>query len=417
MSRSILVLTLVVASSVHAQNAPTYMQLGQVVHGFGGGAVALLDLSLQTTTPLQIVPGNLGCNAFTWDPLSPDDLVAWASDGHVYRATVTAGGVSVVQFTQQPLPGTSGVLQMSWDANGDLITVGSALNSQIVRVDRTTGVATPVLSWPFPTAPRCGRVDPSTGDYYIGTDNAIYQVSGVQSGTPSVNMIYSAPGIVADMTLDPLQPQYILFIQSGHIRRVDKNTGVSETLHSPPPFFDGIRTDHQGGFIAIDQRDVYQIDNPAVIPTGGITPMLLGSNASVGCCTNTDNVVIGETLNPFRLQVTTQPGGGAQIDVLNVPVGVSQSWMFVSKTTYLPAGGGPFLGILPDAWTFAVMSAFAVPQPGNFVHSLGPPPSSVTLPAGTFAPFIGETWDAVTAAIGPGGAYWGRTNVERITWQ
>ena len=48
------------------------MQLGNVVHGYGGPDVALLDTGLQTQTALTLAPAGFSCNKFVWDPVQPD---------------------------------------------------------------------------------------------------------------------------------------------------------------------------------------------------------------------------------------------------------------------------------------------------------------------------------------------------------
>lgn len=414
--RLLILLVSVSASVACGQSAPTFMQFGNVVHGYGSGQVALMNIGLQTATPLQVVPTGMSCNAFIWDPANADDLIAWASNGHIYRATVTGAGVSLAQITVSPIQGTAGIQQMSWDAGGDLITVGSGLSSDILRVDPVSGLVTTVLSWPFNSSLRCGRVDPATGDYYVGNNQGLWRVSGVLSGTPSVVNVVSG-AVVDDVAFDPGRPQDVLYLTSGDVKRVNKITLTIETVVTSPPNYDHIRADEQGTFVAVDGRNVYRFSNPQAIPTGGVAAMLIGSNTSIGCCSNTDVTVVGDGITPFRLEVGAVPGGGAQISIDGIPVGISESWMFVSRTTVLPAGAGPFLGILPDAWTFQVMAATAVPQPGGLLHSAGAPTSSAVFPAGSLTPFVGETWDAVLAALGPNGEFWGRTNVARVTWQ
>lgn len=416
--RALFLLTL--SASLMAQGFPTFMSLGNVIHGFGSNTVALLDTGLQASTPLQIAPAGLAARLFTWDRNSPDDLLVWASDGIIYRSTVTSGGVNVVPFSQSSLPGVSGLLQLSWDQQGDLIATGDTLGHKLFRIDRITGAVTPLLAFPFPSSVRCGLQHPGTGDFYIGTSQAIWRVSGVLPASPSVTQVHLAGTNIKSMTFDPSDPRFLLFLEGTSIpalRRLDTTTLQVQTLFTGLPGLDLLRADEQGSFVGVDNRNVYRLANPTVIPMGGITPVLLGTNPNIGCCTLRDTVVIGETFDPFRLDIDSQPNGSATIQILNPPPGTTETWTFVSGTTIFPVNAGPWLGIFPDGLTLDLMASFPTPQPGLFLHSAGAPPALTAFPPGSLTFLAGQTWDWVTAAFGPFGAWYGKTNVERVTWQ
>ena len=99
--------------------------------------------------------------------------------------------------------------------------------------------------------------------------------------------------------------------------------------------------------------------------------MPLGTNTNVGCCLYIDAVVIGETFTPFHLEMTPIAGGAALIEIDDPPTGVTQTWMFISTTTIYPRGAGPFLGIVPDGFTVALMALTATPQ-GGLGRAAGP---------------------------------------------
>jgi len=404
--------SLLLCAGLCAQSA-TFLQPGHVVHAFGGGAVALMDTGLQTLTPLQVVPAGLNVNKLTWDPLSSDDLIVAASDNMIYRSSVSAGGVTITPFSPQAI---AGVRQLSWDQNGDLLVVGLSQGDVITRVDRLTGVATPVLSWPL-TQITCGLQNPTNGDYFVGNTQGIWRVTGVPSGTPSVTLVAPTPTSVSSMAFDALQPRFLLFTRSQDLYRLDVTTLVVEPVWTGVQGIDLIRTSHAGDFRAVRSRDVFSQQNPAIVPAGGSPPVLIGANASIGCCNLADAVVVGQTYEPFHLQITSDVGCGATFVIDNPPVGTSTTWMFFSGTTTFPVGTGPFFGLMPDGVTLLLLDAFAAPAPGSFLHSIGPPLQTTVLPPGILCFLSGQTWDVVVAAWGPTLQFAGRTNVQRLTWQ
>lgn len=402
----------VLSTGLTAQS-PTYMQFGNVVHSFGGNSAALLDTGAQTVTPLALLPAGINITALTWDPLSPDDLIVTASDAKVYRCTVTAAGVNRVLFTSATF---AGVKQLSWDQTGNLIIAALGGGNLLWRVDRNTGAATPILSWPLSNL-NCGVQDKTNGDYYLGNSSGIWRITGVPTGTPSVTLVVSTASAVTSLAFDSLQPQWLLFTRSQDLYRMNTSTFAVQAVWTGIQPIDMIRTAHDGGFRAIRSRDVFEQGNPAIIPAGGAPPTLVGSNTNVGCCSLTDACVIGETYTPFRLTIDSQVGCGATFEIANTPVGTSTTWMFFSGTTTFPVGSGPFFGLMPDGVTLVFMNAFAEAQPGNFLHSLGPPPPVTVIPPGVLCFLSGQTWDVVVASWGPTLQFNGRTNVQRLTWQ
>jgi len=392
---------------------PTFMQFGNVVHAFGGNSAALLDTGLQTITPLALLPPAVNITALTWDPNSPDDLIVAASDANIYRCTVTSSGVNRVLFTTATF---AGVRQLSWDQAGDLIVTAIGGGNLMWRIGATTGAATPILSWPM-TNLYCGAQDKVTGDYYLGNSAGVWRVTGVPTGTPSVTLVAPTTSSVTSLAFDAMQPQWLLFTRSQNLYRMHLTSFAVEPVWTGVQPIDMIRTAHDGTFRAIRSRNVFEQGNPATIPAGGVPPTLLGANTNIGCCALTDAVVIGETHTPFRLTIDSQPGCGATFEIANAPVGTSTTWMFFSGTTTFPVGTGPFFGLMPDGVTLVFMNTFATAQPGNFLHSLGPPPPLTVIPPGVLCFLSGQTWDVVVASWGPTLQFNGRTNVQRLTWQ
>ena len=406
---------LVLVCTLRAQ--PSFMQAGNYLHGFGGDQVALLDTAVQTTTPLRLTPTGVGAAAFIWDPAAPDDVVTWGTDSRLYRSTVTSPNPSIAQLGTTLFGGTAGIVQLSWDQSGDLTVIGNQIAGQIFRVDRSSGATTTLLGAPLPGAVLCGEVDPSSGDFYLGVGNDIYRVSGTSAGAPSVTPIYTGQSQIRSLTMDRLQTQFLVFVEGGNLHRINKQTLIVEDLYVGVPSLDLVRPDVGGSFIAVDSRNIYAFANPLTIPPGGVPITLLGTNATVGCCNLQDFATVGATNQPYNLTILTQAPGAALLSVLNPPPATAQSWLFVSATTLLPAGSGPLFGLLPDALTLSLWSAFATPVPGSPIHSLGPPPPATLLPSGTMTPFAGQTWDLVSTAFSPVWVYLGRTNIARVTWQ
>lgn len=392
------------------------MQIGNVVHGNGGGPVALIDTALQSAQPIDILPPGLNCGAFTWDASVPTDLICWSnSNGLLYRTTVTSAGSTFAQLGTTVFSGGGGVVQMSWDNNGQLIVVGN-WGGHVTRVDPISGATTVLVSWPFPSSLRCGQQDPTVGDYWLGNNQGIWRVSGVPSGSPSVSLVHGTSSPVTSLIFDPIKPEFLLFVEGGDLHRLSTTTLVNEVLHTGFPTHHNLRTDELGRIIASAGADLWLIPNPLFLPVGGVTPVLLGSNPGIGCCNHYDFVVIGQTHTPFHLDVTAQPGGGGQLSVLNTPPNTQESWLFVSRFTLFPAGAGPLLGIVPDGLTLSLIASNPAPQPGNPFHAVGAI-TPLTLPPGSLSAFVGETWDGVAVAFGPAGVFLGRTNVSRVTWQ
>ncbi|HEB53747.1 MAG TPA: hypothetical protein ENI87_10895 [bacterium] len=211
-----------------------------------------MDTGLQTLRPLQVVPNGLSVVALTWDPYRPDDLLVAATDNNIWRVNVTSSGVVRTLLTQQTLPG---VRQISWDHNGDLLVVGEVFGDVMWRVDPLSGARTTILSYPLPSV-RCGAQNPQTGDYYIGTQQGLWRVAGVPSGTPSATLVAPTPSAVTSIAFDPLLPQFVLFTRSQDLYRLDMNTLVVEPIWTGTQAIDLTRTAHDGTFRAIRSRDV-----------------------------------------------------------------------------------------------------------------------------------------------------------------
>ena len=123
----------------------------------------------------------------------------------------------------------------------------------------------------------------------------------------------------------------------------------------------------------------------------------------------------------FQLDISTSGVGDGSLSLTNIPTGTFSGWTFITTTTPTPVGGGPALGITPDALTFTILTIAPVAMPGNPFHWTWPvvgifPDTAIGAPAGTFTPFMGQTWDFVSLAIDLMGNLNGASNVDRVTW-
>lgn len=123
-----------------------------------------------------------------------------------------------------------------------------------------------------------------------------------------------------------------------------------------------------------------------------------------------------------NLFVASTSGGGAgdlslSLTMIN-PTAV-EGFTFISGTPSPVFGGGPLLGIIPDALTWPILSVPA--SPGNPLHfTLGTPgvypDVPFVLPVGTLSFLAGQTYDMTTMMLAPGFVWAGRSAVQRLVW-
>ncbi|HYC76339.1 MAG TPA: hypothetical protein VEI02_01815 [Planctomycetota bacterium] len=131
---------------------------------------------------------------------------------------------------------------------------------------------------------------------------------------------------------------------------------------------------------------------------------------------------LNQTSGLFQTVVTPIVGGGAILDAQNIPSGASEGYTLVTAATPTAVCAGPLFGITPDFLTWNIFTTFPTASVGNPLHFLTPVPppfypgAPLVVPAPTFAPYIGTTWDFVTIVFAPGFSYLGQSTVGRITW-
>ena len=368
--------------------------------------------------------GNFGSGtsqSILWDRFGTSDFII-GGFGFIGRATITATGVNYSVLTNAI--GTAA--QMSFDPAGNII-VADAGADQIVSVDPTTGVVTPITTGaqPWGTSLNAGYYDPVSGDIFAGGNGSIWRVSAGVAITPAyaTGWITAVNGFVGGITSDPGSPGDLIasLLTVNRVIRIDPQGNISDlvppgTLTAP----NTVTTDQNGDFIiAGSSGQVFRAPNPAFGPGGPPTALPSLSNGS----TISYAAVVGELsllTPPMTLAFTVNPGNSnTTVSISNIPPSATQGWTFVSFTTPTAAGNGPVFGITVDAVTLSIFNTYPVPQPGNFFHwTVGAPgvypASPLMVPGAALTPFSTMTWDFVALAIGAGNIT--ASNVVRITW-
>jgi hypothetical protein len=120
--------------------------------------------------------------------------------------------------------------------------------------------------------------------------------------------------------------------------------------------------------------------------------------------------------------VATTTGGGAgdlSLSLSAINPAALEGYTFITATPASIVGGGPLLGIVPDALTWPILSL--PPSAGNPLHFLVGfpglyPDVPFSVPAGSLSILSGQTYDMVTMLIGAGFTYVGRSDVQRLVW-
>ena len=114
--------------------------------------------------------------------------------------------------------------------------------------------------------------------------------------------------------------------------------------------------DQNGDFVVGTNDDrVWRLANPAIVPATGIAPVVIGKFSFPLSQTIQDLSVVGATSEPFQLVLEPVPVLAARLELANPPGPIGLGFVFMSTSTYLPQGTGPFFGLMPDALTLAIL--------------------------------------------------------------
>lgn len=404
---------------------PTYLGVGDIATA-GNTQLRILAADGTTSTGYPLTGVTPGTSL--WDPENPDDIIlgqggnSW-NDGSLTRVSFTGTGQPTPSILLPP--GTfARPLQLSWDQTGDGIVVVTHYD-QVHHVDATTGAVTDLTSGaqPWGTNVTAGVMDRLTGDVYVGTNGG--DVWRLAKGASGATQYASGLGSIVKLLIDTDAASHHLFVAStGSFRRValggpaviEPYFGTTLTPAAPGTIV-AADFDPNGDFVlGVGSRKVWTMANPSTVPATGVAPVYVGELAypnNSGYIR--DLTVIGATPKPFKLTFESAPVLAAKIRVENVPTPIGLGFIFLSTSTYLPAGSGPFFGLMPDALTLAVLNI--APANGGLLVFTGAAPTPLTTPNLTMAPFFGQTWDAVSVVFSPGGQLLGKSNVVRVTWQ
>lgn len=418
-------LTLVsVCASPAPAGPPTWLGSGDIA------AAANIELRIMnavgSSSTGYAIP-NTTPTTLLWDPGAPDDLILGGggsgnTGGFLVRASFTGPG-QVTSTLLAPTGSFAAPRQLSWDQTGTGIIVVT-FTGQVHRVDATTGAVTAITSGtqPWGGGLNAGAMDRLTGDIYVATtDGDVWRIAPGASGAA---LFQSGLGAIQKILIDTTASPHSLYVVSSQsFRRVTLGgtpvvTPLFGTFATPPSPGTVVSADfdeHGDFVVATSDKNVHRLQNPPVIPAAGVTPVLLGQFAYQSSSAATQDVsVIGTSSTPFRLTLKSVPVLGAEVRIDNLPQPLGFGYLFLSTTTFLPVGNGPFFGLMPDLLTVTIMGL--APVPGGLLAFTGTP-ASLNIPQFGMTPYFAQTWDGVAVAFGPNGQLLGRSNVVRVTWQ
>ena len=427
-----LLLFVSLAPAAHSQ----VLQTGEIVTVANAlNAYDLVAVGGATSTPHFPALGHAALSTL-WDPTSPDDLYfAGQSWPNGFLTRVRLGSGTPIVTTIATLPGHRDPARMVWSQAGTEIVYFDRFSDQIYRVATTPGSIPVAITSVSPTqfwgsGLNCGTIDPSTGDFYVGTTSGdIYRVQSTQpSAAASISLV--AVGVTAsivDLEFDPLTPGVLVICSPTQILKLDLTTltqqglATSPGLASLPGNFESIALDQFGDFvIAVHHQwnlpDLWHLPNVSCAASPCPAPSFIGDSTAF---TNnlSDIAVIGGTQFPFRLTVSLNFGTlDNTISVINLPAGTASGYSLVSLATPFPLGQGGLFGIHPDSLTFTGL--LTPPSPDNFFHWTLPTthfpsiPLSIPLAAVPGA----QSADLVILALDSGGNFLGNSNVARSTY-
>ncbi len=131
-------------------------------------------------------------------------------------------------------------------------------------------------------------------------------------------------------------------------------------------------------------------------------------------------IASGRDRTHMTLDLTTKGQGDLKAVVKNLPLGWKEGWTFLSLSTKLPAGLGPFVGIEADGLTAAVLVQPA--RAGSLLHfkaTSNPalfPNAPFQVPPGVLTALKGTTMDGVTLVIDGNARILDVSNAARVTF-
>lgn len=359
----------------------------------------------------SILPPVGNTEAILWDPAVPDSFIIGGA-GFIGRATVTAFTGSATWTVITTSVGT--VRQMAWDANGDVVFADRTAD-QIGVCNLSTGGVTYITAGLQPWASRLDAVavHVASGDIYAASHNAVYRMAAgnapvlLAGGWCPQGNNCQVSGLAIDPTTNDIlastinPPELYRITQAGtwafEVPAGTLATGSRAITNGLGP---GLGSDFivgSGNSASCNAR-VYCV-------TGGVATAPFGALAPGGpsCGARGVAVVGASTLGPpvnSDFAVTVSGTTSLTFNLINPPIDpvtmtvAPQGVTLVSATLPALPGGGPFVGLVPDFWTFQLF--VPVPTPGSPFHWAGPPPFPFTVPAGAAS---GMTLDIVTIAM------------------
>lgn len=213
-------------------------------------------------------------HAILWDDQNPTDFVI-AGAGFLGRATILGPGA--VNFTT--LTTNVGLVsQLSWDANHDLVFADSG-TGQVRRLSLATNTVSDVSSGtqPWGVDLNAGELDPLTGDYFAGSNGAIYRLPAGATQALAAPVASGLGGYVTGIAFDPVTGDLLATVLTvNRLVRIDGSGNVSNVC--PPGSLPGpnaLAVDHNGDFVT--GGGTGQVHR---IPRAGGTPLFLFNNTN-----------------------------------------------------------------------------------------------------------------------------------------
>jgi hypothetical protein len=391
---------------VLAAIAPAQLVVGDLgVTGFSSSQFWILHANGTSNVVPVPFPGTT--HAMLYDPFQSNSFFVGGT-GFLGRVVVT-GPTSAFYV---PITTAVGLVsQISFD--GFQLVVCDSGTDQMIRVNPTNGAIAPVTTGtqPWGTDLNCGVIDSNTGDIYAGGLNAIWRIPATTSTPVAFASGWGAASYVSGLAIDPVSLQVVAtLLQVNRFVRIDplgSLTNISPSGSMPGP--NAVEIDQNGDFVV-----AASFGNTYRVPNAGGSPVLIGiPTGLLGAGTWLSTVI-----DPFLLQASGPGSGSVALALGGIPPGTLEGFTVASFDTSLPVGTGPIFGFAPDALSFALVTAFPAPSPGNPVHWTWPvaspfyPAVPFVAPPGTLPPAV--VLDFIAVGINSGG-YLRPTPVVRLT--
>lgn len=124
---------------------------------------------------------------------------------------------------------------------------------------------------------------------------------------------------------------------------------------------------------------------------------------------------------PLSLVTSINANGSATVNIFGISPAAQQGWTFISTSTGLPPGAGPFFGIVPDAFTWQELFIAPLPAPGHPLHWVANfpgvfPDTPLLIPSSVVSSLSMQTWDIVAVTLDSSLDLDDVSNLVRITW-